>query len=98
MYVPVTDEKKLREISRQVSPITFVSEQSAPTLILHGDADKLVPLQQSESIVEKFKDKKVPCELVVRKGAGHGWATLLSDLDLCADWFDKYLVKKKSDK
>jgi dipeptidyl aminopeptidase/acylaminoacyl peptidase len=98
LYIPVTDEKKLREICREISPIYHVSEESAPTLILHGDADKLVPLQQSESILEKFKEKKVPAELIVRKGAGHGWATILSDMDVCADWFDKQLAKKEETK
>lgn len=98
LYLPVTDKDKLRAICRDISPITHVSSESAPTLIYHGDKDKLVPLQQSESIVEKFKEKKVPAELIVRKGAEHGWVTILSDLDGCADWFDKYLGKKKSDK
>lgn len=97
LFVPVTDLDKLREISKQISPITHVSEDSAPTLIIHGDKDTLVPLQQSESIIEKFKEKKVPAELIVRKGAGHGWLTIGADLPLFADWFDKYLAKKKLD-
>jgi acetyl esterase/lipase len=98
LYLPVTDEKKLREICRDISPITHVSEQSAPTLIIHGDADKLVPLQQSELIVEKYKEKKVPVELIVRKGAGHGWGVaMLKDIEVFADWFDKHLAKKKAE-
>ncbi|HEV3138197.1 MAG TPA: prolyl oligopeptidase family serine peptidase, partial [Pirellulales bacterium] len=63
----------------------------APTLIIHGDADSLVPLQQSELIVEKFKEAGVPAELVVKKGGAHGWPTILSDTKTIADWFDKYL-------
>jgi acetyl esterase/lipase len=98
LYIPVTDETKLREICREISPITHVSDKSAPTLILHGDKDKLVPLQQSESILAKFKENKVPAELIVRKGEGHGWLTILADMDVCADWFDKYLAKKKNSK
>jgi hypothetical protein len=34
----------------------------------------------------------VPCELVVKKGAAHGWANLRDDLRAVADWFDKYLT------
>ena len=98
LYLPVTDEKKLREICRDISPITHVSEKSAPALIIHGDADKLVPLQQSELIVEKYKEKKVPVELIVRKGAGHGWGVaMLKDVEVFADWFDKHLAKKKAE-
>jgi acetyl esterase/lipase len=98
LFIPVTDKDKLREIMRDISPITHVSEKSAPTLIIHGDKDTLVPLQQSELILAKYKEKKVPAELIVRKGGGHGWPTLLSDIDSFADWFDKYLAKKKSEK
>ena len=55
LWKPITDEGRLREITRQISPISFVTPDDPPTLIIHGDEDKLVPLQQSELIVEKFK-------------------------------------------
>ena len=90
----VTDESKIVEIGKAISPITHVSAGSAPTLILHGDADKLVPIQQAEIMVAKLKDAGVPAELVVRKGAVHGWATLIDDVSLFADWYDKQLAKK----
>ncbi len=94
LFVPVKDPKRLREIMREISPITHVSSKSAPTLMIHGDKDRLVPLQQSEVMAEKLKEAGVPVEVIVRKGAEHGWATLLLDLELLADWFDKHLKKK----
>jgi dipeptidyl aminopeptidase/acylaminoacyl peptidase len=63
-------------------------------LIIHGDADTLVPIQQAEIIIAKFKEADVPCELVVKKGAGHGWGGMDKDMKVLADWFDKHLVKK----
>jgi dipeptidyl aminopeptidase/acylaminoacyl peptidase len=54
-----------------------------------------VPLQQSESMVAKLKEASVPAKLIVKKGAGHGWVTVLDDLKPMADWFDKYLAKGK---
>jgi acetyl esterase/lipase len=95
LYIPITDEKKLREISAKVSPITHVNAESAPTLLIHGDKDDLVPLQQSEIMLEKLKKAGVPAELIVRKGVGHGWPTLLNDMVLCADWFDKHLANER---
>ncbi len=95
-FVQIQDEEKVREIGRQVSPITHVKETAAPTLIIHGDKDDLVPLQQSEIFVAKLKQSKVPCELVVRQGAGHGGAWLLGELKVFADWFDKHLSKKEA--
>ena len=36
----------------------------------------------------------VPAELVVKKGAVHGWPNMQEEMKLFADWFDKYLAKK----
>jgi acetyl esterase/lipase len=93
LYLPVTDEEKVRSILRKISPINHVSADDPPTLLLHGDEDPLVPLQQSKIILTKFKEVGVPAELVVKKGAGHGWFTMADDMKVCADWFDKYLGK-----
>jgi acetyl esterase/lipase len=93
-FVSITDEKRILEIGKKISPIYHVTAESAPSLIIHGDADKLVPIQQSEIIIEKFKEEKVPCELVVKKGAAHGWPDMNKDQPVLADWFDKYLAKK----
>jgi acetyl esterase/lipase len=94
LWVPVTDENKLRAIARKNSPAWHVSVDDAPTLIYHGDADNLVPLQQSERIVEKLKAVKVDAKLVVKPGAGHGWLTMVQDMNAFADWFDAHLKKE----
>jgi acetyl esterase/lipase len=93
VWVHITDTDRLREITRKISPITHVSGDDPPTLIIHGDADQLVPIQQSESFVAKMKAAGVTTKLVVKKGAGHGWLGLDKDLLLLADWFDEYLAK-----
>jgi acetyl esterase/lipase len=93
-FVLITDETKRQEIGRQISPINHVSKESAPTLIIHGNADKLVPIQQAEIIITKLKEAGVPAELAVKPGASHGWGGLDKDTRTIADWFDKYLLKK----
>jgi acetyl esterase/lipase len=94
MYVPITDEKKVQDILRRISPITYVSADDPPTLIIHGDKDQLVPLQQSEILVEKLKEVGVPTKLIVKKDCGHGWLTILKDTQSFADWFDQHLKEK----
>jgi acetyl esterase/lipase len=94
MFMRVADEKKYQAIIKQISPITHVTSDSSPTLIIHGDMDTLVPLQQAEVFAAKLKEAGVPVEVIVKKGAGHGWPTIGSDLPTLADWFDKYLAKK----
>lgn len=91
MFMRITDEKRVHEILRSISPLYHVTSDDPPTLIIHGDADKLVPIQQAKVIVAKLKEVSVPVELIVKKGAGHGWPTLGEDLKTFADWFDKYL-------
>ena len=89
--VVIADEERRKEIGKAISPVTHVSKESAPALIIHGDADTLVPIQQAEVMVAKLKEAGVPCELVVNKGGGHGWKGLDKDIPKLADWFDKYL-------
>jgi dipeptidyl aminopeptidase/acylaminoacyl peptidase len=69
-----------------------------PTLIIRGDADKLVPIQQAEISSAHFKEVRVPAELIVRPGAGHGWKNINNDLEIFADWFDRHLRKVEKGK
>ena len=89
----VTDAKKRREILAAMSPANLVTSRSAPTLILHGERDPSVPVQQSQEMMEKLKAAGVPAELVVKPGAGHGWAwpEERKDIHRLADWFDRHL-------
>jgi acetyl esterase/lipase len=89
----VLDESKRREIGKEISPFYHANKDSAPTRIIHGDADKLVPIQQAEIIIARLKEARVPADLIVKKGAGHGWAQMEKDITLLADWFDRYLLK-----
>ena len=92
---PSTDEDEGPEIGRQISPINHVTADDPPTLIIHGDADKLVPIQQAEIIVEKLKEAGRRGE--ARRQAGRRprlaerWSRTSPRI---ADWFDRYLKKK----
>jgi acetyl esterase/lipase len=85
-------------VGKMISPIYYVTAKLPPTLIIHGDADVVVPLQQSESFVAKAKEVGAPpVKLIVRKGKGHGWGDFWKskeDVDAFADWFDKYIGGK----
>lgn len=89
--VVIEDQERRKAIGKTISPLYHASKDSPPTLIIHGDADTLVPIQQAELVIAKLKDVKVPCELVVKPKAGHGGAAFADSGKLFADWFDKYL-------
>jgi acetyl esterase/lipase len=76
---------------REMSPIYFVTTNLPPTLIYHGDADTLVPLDQSQRFQARARELGETVELVVHPGGAHGWLTMLFDIRRFADWFDRHL-------
>ena len=65
-FEPVDEETRMK-IGREISPVYHVTSDDPPTLIIHGDKDALVPLQQSELMIAALKAAGVPCELVVKQ-------------------------------
>jgi acetyl esterase/lipase len=95
VFRPITDEARIVAIGRQISPVNHATADDPPTLIIHGDADLLVPIQQAELIIDKLKKAGVEAKLVVKKGASHGWPNLSKDMTIIADWFDQHLARGK---
>jgi len=59
-------------IAKRVSPLTYVRAGLPPILSIHGDADPVVPYEQSVRLHQALTTAGVPNELVTIKGAGHG--------------------------
>lgn len=91
-YVPIADDQRRLQIGRQISPVTHVTKDDPPTLIIHGEADTLVPIQQAHLIMARFKEVGVPAELIAKPRLGHGWLNIGDDMAKIADWFDKHLA------
>jgi acetyl esterase/lipase len=60
-------------LARLASPIAYASVTSPNFLIVHGDADAVVPLAQSQALAAALKAKGAPAELVVYPGVGQGF-------------------------
>jgi len=60
-------------IYEQSSPITFVSNQSCPTFLLHGGIDIVVPPEQATILDNKLQASNVPHLLQIYPNDGHGW-------------------------
>lgn len=87
-----SDKLETREaLGREISPIHFVTASMPPTLIIHGDADKLVPIYQAEIFVKRSTEVGATCQLVRKEGADHGWPKMEKDLAIFADWYDVHL-------
>ncbi|MGZ8194673.1 MAG: prolyl oligopeptidase family serine peptidase, partial [Methylosarcina sp.] len=63
---------KNKNKAAQANPIAYITEDDAPFLIVHGDADPLVPHHQSELLADALKKADVPVVLYTVKGGQHG--------------------------
>jgi acetyl esterase/lipase len=88
-------DEEIQERSRQLSPAQLVNAPPIPFLLIHGDADPVVPLQQSQKMVTALKAAGGAVELIVKKGGGHPWMTLPEEVKIMADWFDQNLPETK---
>ena len=66
---PVTNST----LYHDASPINYVTSQTVPTLIFHGDADYIVPISQSIALKNKLQAANVKVEMTVYKNESHGW-------------------------
>jgi acetyl esterase/lipase len=80
-----------KAIGRESSPIYFVNSNLPPTLIYHGDADSLVPLDQSQRFRDRAAELGCEVKIVVHPGGKHGWLMMIWDIRKFAQWFDKHL-------
>lgn len=91
-FGPRSDSAESRaELGKEISPINFVTKDSAPALIIHGDADKLVPIYQAEIFAKKCTEAGALCKVIPKPGADHGWKGMEQDIATCAEWFDDHL-------
>ena len=89
MFGEITD---LEAQLKSISPLYLVTKDSPPLLLIHGDADRTVPLQQSEIMKARYEEQGAKVKLVVEPGGGHSsWAGIMDDYPPVWDWFDENL-------
>ena len=79
------------ELAAAYSPVAHFTRAMPPTLLIHGDADELIPFQQAEAATERLAELAIPHRLEPRPGLAHGWPDMSADHDLCAEWFATHL-------
>ena len=66
---PISDEN--REWLASMNPERYLSAQTPPHLLLHGTADEMVDVRESERYYDALTQAGVPAELYLLEGAGH---------------------------
>lgn len=83
--------KTRQVLGRFMSSIYHISEKTPPVSIIHGDADPIVPLFQSQSFKKICQSHGVPIELTIKHGFEHGWPDKQADETQFVQWFDRHL-------
>jgi len=87
--------EELDRVLKQMSPITYVSPDDPPVLLLHAMGDFTVPIYQSYVLEAALEKAGVPNLLIVHRGFGHNRGKAMFDeYDPVRAWFRKYLIRK----
>jgi acetyl esterase/lipase len=80
----------------QYSPVRLVTASAAPSLIVHGDADEVVPIVEGETMYEALTKAGVATSFMRIQGAGHafGGADLARINAAMVQWFERHLGAK----
>jgi len=83
---------------RETSSTTYLHQGMPPFLLIHGDQDPQVPLEQSARFQEKMKALGNTCDLIIIPGGGHGmggWSKLNSNYrEQMIAWLNKVLPER----
>jgi acetyl esterase/lipase len=90
-YERITEAHRIREIGKEISPVTHADKQDAPVLIIHGGEDRLVPAQQAGLMEARLKEVGVAHQIIIHPGKDHVWPEMKQDMQSVADWFDEHL-------
>jgi acetyl esterase/lipase len=92
-FDPKGPRNDMEALARKLSPITYVNPKYPPTLIVHGDSDKVVPLQQAQAMDQALTRAGVEHKLEVVPGGGHDDKTFGPGLMKALQWFKDKLLK-----
>lgn len=96
LFEPGAGEAEKNRIFNERSPCLKADKITAPLLLLQGDEDRVVPLNQAEEMVEMMRKAGRDPRLVVFPGEGHGFRQAKSRIDAVEEeekWWKKSLLK-----
>lgn len=90
------EPEKAGETYKKASPITYAAKDNPPFLLIHGTADLLVPIEQTERFAARLREVGANVEVLRIDKAGHGFGGKDREqvLAAMAEFFDKHLKKK----
>ncbi len=83
--------QETKNVARAASPVTYVSADDPPFLIVHGDRDMTVPYDQSERLHAALREAEADTTFITVQGGGHGGFRSPELLQRVRLFFDKHL-------
>lgn len=90
-FEQIRDKKSRLALAKSLSPLEWVNDTQAPTYLVVGDDDPVVPPEQSYRLAKKMKDEGVVHKFDVIAGGGHDTNMIADNLKGVVKWFDAYL-------
>lgn len=81
------------ELAKLASPLFHVDRSDPPLLLLHGDQDPQMPINQSHELYGAYKAQRLPVRFEVLHGAGHGGGRFYDDYStgIVVDFLDEFV-------
>ena len=95
-FDPKGPRSDMEALAKKLSPIDSVTANFPPTLIVHGDDDRIVPFQQAKAIEQALAKAGVQHKLEVVPGGGHDDKTFKPGVMKALQWFKDTLLKQES--
>ena len=86
-----TPIEKLKALSHALSPIYTINPKFPPALLIHGDKDMLVPIQQSKIFDEALAKAGIDHQFVTIPGGGHDATTVIRGISKLIAWYTEKL-------
>ena len=85
--------EQVQDLAKLASPVYQVDKSDPPILIMHGDQDNQVPVNQAIELKEAYDEKGLDATLIFVRGAGHADPLLFSDkyMKIVEDFLNRVL-------
>lgn len=88
-----------RSFMEEANPIRYITEESAPMLLLHGSEDQVVSPEQTDLLYQVLRKKGVEAKRYLVPGAGHAGEYWVQDevIQRIISFFDRHLGKRQEE-